>query len=396
MYYRELLQFAEQDNFRRFIDGFVGDSLAREYVQGVQVDIDRYWAESFLFRRLARRRFGDEYSLGESFIESSRHYHLFSDIIHFEYDELFSDDEYFKPPDWDNYCKNRGYPENANPIFIKFLLQQTGERRTRFETNQWEGHPLLYEYRAPCAGLHNFLPFLGVQQQLGVGSGIWSSGTQDSGTAGGFLADNQGKRYMLTCSHVAGPKGSEILYPAPGNFSNPSRIGEVIHSTTLSPKDGKRMCNSASLGNAPEVDLGLVLLDDWIQPNSLVPNFGNINHISSIANMGPYQPVLLNGCTSGTVKGELGPLNVWYEISMQNTPCCFSNLFEITPPRPYYFNSALVKGGDSGAWVVNDTAGMRGWDGMLIGCDGAHAFACFAENILKECDSALTGNLILI
>jgi hypothetical protein len=49
----------------------------------------------------------------------------------------------------------------------------------------------------------------------------------------------------------------------------------------------------------------------------------------------------------------------------------------------------LAKPGDSGAWIVNTSGGITGWDGLLIGGDGTNAYCSYAENIMNTLDKNL-------
>lgn len=395
MYYSELMRFAEQGSFRDFVRGVVGDISASEYVQGVQIGFDRYWLEDQLQKRL-RTHSASAPPFWGSLTEHSREARLF-EHLYFDYDFLSGDDNgYMRPQYWSEYCRVQGYPENARPIFIKFLLRERADQRRSFETDRWGQYPLLYEYRPPCMGTSIVTAFLQTRQ-FSVGSSIGPANSQEVGTAGGFLEDScTGNTYLISCSHVVGPAGSEILYHPRGFKGQPTRVGRVLHSTSLTPKQPNQICNSQSGYPASAVDVGIVQLDDGTSFSPDVPGLGNVNLVSPIAVMGQHQPVLLYGSTSGQVTAELGLLTFWCEIIIKGTAYCFNNLFAITPPHPYYLNSALVKGGDSGAWVVARATGLNSWDGMVIGCDGAQAYCCFADYIMNECSTFLQCNPKLV
>jgi hypothetical protein len=78
-----------------------------------------------------------------------------------------------------------------------------------------------------------------------------------------------------------------------------------------------------------------------------------------VADMSPYDPITFIGSSSGGVAAEVGGLCMSYEIAVAGQPHCFCDLFEMTPPRPWYLNRSLARGGDSGAWVINRGAGCR-------------------------------------
>lgn len=123
--------------------------------------------------------------------------------------------------------------------------------------------------------------------------------------------------------------------------------------------------------------------------------------MTSISSMNPRDPVKFNGQTSHLTAGELDALCLWHEIDLPDpanpgahTSHCFGDIFSLCTPRPWYVNTALARPGDSGAWVVCDSRGVLGWDGMIMAGDGAHAYACFAENIMAYAQAS-NPNLIL-
>jgi hypothetical protein len=117
--------------------------------------------------------------------------------------------------------------------------------------------------------------------------------------------------------------------------------------------------------------------------------------------MNSRDSVTFFGHTSRRTSAELDALCLWQEIELPdpNNPGsriahCFGDIFSICHPRPWYVNTDLARPGDSGAWLVHDSGGIAAWDGMIIAGDGAHAYACFAENIMAYAQ-AVEPNLIL-
>jgi hypothetical protein len=144
------------------------------------------------------------------------------------------------------------------------------------------------------------------------------------------------------------------------------------------------------------LDLAVVELIDGISLNPEVPHIGPIDHLSLIKNMNPRDHVTFVGMKGGRVEAKLGELNVWDLIDVDGQPHCFGDLFVMKHRQPPYLNTSLAEGGDSGAWVVNESNGVVGWDGMLIAGDGTQAYGCFAEKIKQECDSRISNRLALL
>jgi len=386
MYQDFLTLLRNQGSLLHDLDAIQDQSLKDEHVLGVQIGIDRYWSQSYLTRFLGG---GLASQPGRSAL-SWRYFHHFG-----EFPEITLG---YRPPHWGQYCLSRGYSLDANPVYFKFtLLKQPGKaQRMAFSETDLHRHPVMYEYRPPT--IVNSSAFPGSQKNLlSVGVSVWSSSGQQAGTAGGFLRHPaSGQAYLVSCSHILGAVGSDVHFPPPTTRGRSNIIGQVALNFPPAPQTKLLHCSPANLESAAQLDLGLVELRPEVDFDPEIPNLGRVQMTSAISEMGPFDPVSVFGSASGLVNAELGSLCIWQEMTIDNKQCCFRNLFTLTPPYPHGKDARLIESGDSGAWVINTTAGMPAWDGMIIGSDGSCAYACFAETIMDVCTERLNHALAVI
>lgn len=388
--YAELREFADGQNFRAFIDRHIGEALPEGSVRGVHVGADKFWVECWLAEWAWRYvPYPKSYSWPVQRLDIRR-LRTFTDVLTFDFD--------FRPSGWSEHCRSRGYPDDGSPIYIKFILFEDFEWKAQSDLRRsWEGHPLIYEVRPRCRALSLFSGLFS-KAQLSIGSDVGLASPSQPGTAGGFMHDpNIGKAYLVSCAHVLPNSNADVFSPSPSGWTTPKKIGEVLFSVMPPQKGpGSSACNKLASPSATSLDLAVVELTGGISPNPEVPNVGPIDHLSLIKNMSPRDPVIFVGMTSGRVEAKLGELNVWDTIDVDGNPHCFGDLFVMKHRQPPYLNRSLAQSGDSGAWVVNESDGVVGWDGMIIAGDGTQAYGCFAEKIKDECDARISSSLALI
>jgi len=223
-----------------------------------------------------------------------------------------------------------------------------------------------------------------------------------SGTLGGFLKDQNGTVYGVTCAHVAQKdKLSVDVHDVSG--STLTKAGTVAHTSygKLTPLGTKQLCNrvttsemeeqdaeenASSLGAA--VDIALVTLNPPHSGLSTVKRIGTVDTIFNSSQFGSGSAVELRGAVSGYHSGYIGAYAVVYKVLFPNNKLyCFDHMFEVkTPTRfagitPPALASKAVSG-DSGAWICADNGtgnGNKAYCGTLVAVDGVDAYACFAE-----------------
>ena len=289
-----------------------------------------------------------------------------------------------KPSDWDSYCKRKGYAaadswpgESIHPVLVVVILRRPlkdifpkgGDYPRRLGP-----HPIIYEYRMEAEG-------------YALRSGDFLGAAQE-GTLGGFLWNSRDLTYnAVSCAHVlgresVGGKKNRAYSPKPGALGAKVEIGDVIWSQMPSASSTTK-CNSRADPNAPTIDAACAVIDGNTAPNLAFPGAGKITQWTPIASMGQGDPTSFYGNISGHVHAKIKEATIWKEIKLNGTPYCFKDIFALEDTVFQYVAAALAKKGDSGAWVVNATAGVVSWDGMLVGGDGQNAYCCYAANIMS-------------
>ncbi|HTQ39694.1 MAG TPA: hypothetical protein VMJ32_11745 [Pirellulales bacterium] len=314
----------------------------------------------------------------------------------------------FRPPEWDTHCKNMGYPEGSGPFIIRAILRASARaiKPQYIDTSQgirvFEGlYPILFEYRPPCRallgdrfkrslGLNSLKRILGIRKQPAISVGQLNPRT--AGTLGGLLSCRaSGETFIASCAHVLGTTGTSSYRH--GIFANRSRLGTVQFSKLASLKPNGAKCNPVAYPNAESLDVSITKLDEGIETLRGTGEVSSVQRVKPIREMQPYDQVHFRGQASGYVNGQLGGVVIWYQIEFNDGPRCFGRIFEIKSTPPRYIFHELARPGDSGAWIFSMLGEATEWNGMLIGCDGANAYACFAETILGECNSSFPGGL---
>ncbi|MCG8653059.1 MAG: hypothetical protein MI861_24685 [Pirellulales bacterium] len=362
------------------LDALLSDSVSQEEVRGVTLNVDPYWYEYFKFVMRSN------WWLREEGVDNS-----IRRLLKFQHDQDWDQTYRIRPPDWEQYCRRKRFPESADPITIKVAIKTEKALRRREEWPiQFEGHPIEYEYRPP-----SFAFAARVSPSSSIGQSTpWKTAL----TAGGFLKDtSSGDNFLVSCAHGLPGLNSEVRMPSPIDANTCTRIGDVSRRVIPNPNLANTSCNSyANPTDCGSLDMAMVTLDSNVSVDPQIKGVGAVNDISSIANMMQYDHVVFRGKRSGKRSAQLGGLCLWYEINAEvqlndgtitAEPHCFRDIFEITHTRPFYLNTDLAKKGDSGSWVVAIDGQVVSWDGLLIAGDGCRAYACFAELVFDECRS---------
>lgn len=351
------------------VAGFVADPPNIYFsrgIQGVNLEVDRYWLRSYR----TENAFWTETeppSFSYRMRKLLRKAHL---------------DFSWRPPNWAQYCIRKGFGEEAHPATIVVLLGEIPDAEFIAEApRQVNSHPIRYEAREPCVA-HAGVPLLSPGNQIGrLGIvNLQQQGTSTAGTLGGFLRSSaSGQMYGISCEHVCGGPNTVVFHPPPKSPAK-ARVGEVRYATLPAPAP---KCNRV-IQPVPVPDLAVVEIDATVQTSALHPRIGNIHRVTPIIDMTSGDPVTFEGATSGYVEGKIGALNVWRTVTIHGVDHCVGDMFTIEPRQNWYVKPSLSRPGDSGAWILNQTSGITGWDGVLFGGDGVQAYCCFAELVYAE------------
>ncbi len=336
-------------------------SLPMEVVSGVSLRFDPYWLSSYSFYNF---RYPYPYTMAH--VPQLRTFRVHGG---YRYDMSY------RPNDWSDYCASKGLRGDSQPVQVIVILRKElpdgiPESWPRYVD---DGYPIVYEYRPEA-----------VLQALAPGDSV--SGLSN-GTLGGYLWNpTDGRHFAISCAHVF---GSAPTYSTSASSISAGGVvvGKVLESHMPSASTAK--CNSHAQSGTPSVDVAVADLSGGPSIHLPTPSVGKVTLRSQIASLGPGDVVSLTGATSGTVHGTITACNLWKEITFAGATYCFSDLLEVTDATHHYFASSFTRPGDSGAWVVNNSAGHAAWDAMLIGGGGAIAYCAYAENIALAIDPSL-------
>jgi hypothetical protein len=264
--------------------------------------------------------------------------------------------------DWDRRCDEMGYPEGSDPITIIVDVSPDAPDFLRREApRSFQRFPIRYRTAAPA------------EPNIGAGEAVAPAGSNDGGTLGGFLEDGAtGEFYGLTCEHVVGAPGTvveEMINSRP-------RIGVVSHSER-STAGGP--CSQHAKPNAGTIDAALVKLDKGVA----VTNVPKVT-VAALNTVDQDDPVKFQGSSSGVVNTiRVSATTIWKAIDF-GTPVCFADLFMLDFRHATHLVTAVSKGGDSGAWIIEDPSApptVAAWYGMLMAGDRQQSFACHGEHV---------------
>jgi hypothetical protein len=373
----ELRALAQGEQIGSFVEN-PPPGLSVENVSGVGLRIDDYWLSWDLSRpgwiqqgQPPTTVLFSPIGMGPEF---QRHKRMFFGA-RYDFDS--------SPNDWAEYCARSGYVYNAtqtrkgaHPVAVVVILRKP--LSTIFKGGDYPQHvgphPIIYEHRKEAEGY-----------ALNIGGFL---GGAHEGTLGGFLWHKVDLTYhAVSCAHVLGnaatsPRSIRAYSPKPTSFGSRKEIGDVTWSQ-MPPPSGTTKCNSRTDPNAPTVDVAYAIVDSSIVPDLIVPRVGKINMSVPISTIGQSDPVSFVGQKSKKVDARVKEVTIWKELTLNGLPYCFKDIFALEHRNYQYIGQPLGRPGDSGAWVINVTSNVVGWDGMVIGGDGQNLYCCYAENIMS-------------
>lgn len=284
---------------------------------------------------------------------------------------------------WHRLKEEQNQPPSEVPINFHLYFRSDEARREAGEMpRQFLQFGVVADVRPPAAGM---AISLAASDQVGRKS------PANHGTLGGFLRDgNTGTDYAVTCAHVCSLADRDLMHPGPAKKNTVTQVGRVIHSVVPPPSGGARSCY-APWPNPGALDFSLSEVDPSVSTSNHFQRVGSPVLFSPISAICKSDQVEIFAEQSGRVDAEVAMYSIHDEILIDGQKRCFSDIFTLTPPKPFYLNRSILKPGDSGGWVLCQRAGVTSWDGMVFACDGATAYACYAENIVNEARKACSG-----
>ena len=216
------------------------------------------------------------------------------------------------------------------------------------------------------------------------------------GTIGGFLQDTAGKRWGLTCGHVAQSVGLPVtLETADGRTAT----GTVKHSnfSRLIPQRDRAACNRYVEPAFPSVDAALFELEPAHSGLCAVKSVGKVDAILNRMQFNTGERLDMYGAVSRRNTWVVGGFGYSARVRMSGNYYCFSDVFDFSalgwprwmPGRLAAALAARALEGDSGAWLCKQNPGAtsHAYVGNMIAVKGLTGIATFADALLDWADN---------
>jgi len=201
-----------------------------------------------------------------------------------------------------------------------------------------------------------------------------------SGTLGGFLKDQTGTIFGVTCGHV-GQKKTDAA-SAQDVAGATVAIGSVVETNwPLTTSAG--LCQPATAPN--RVDMALTDIALGQVATNHVRGIGRITAIMPLAGLGSGHRVQMAGAVTGADDFDVTGYVITYRTHFHGVYYCFANVYEISgviSNSLFGSYTPIPKLGDSGAWVCcpADPTGTA-LCGMLFAVDHARGYISFTNEM---------------
>ena len=231
------------------------------------------------------------------------------------------------------------------------------------------------------------------------------------GTLGGFLKDQSGQIFGVTCGHVGQQVGNSVTLEDLHNVRYVS-AGIVKNSSfsSLTPTPQSTVCNQYLDNLHTDVDVALIELNSGFVGLNSIKKIGVVDEIYDRYQLQSGSQIWMQGAASGPNSYLIGGYGVTIKVVLQvagkSSHYCFSHVFEIYhpgPPRtgvrtlvPALISQAMTNRplpGNSGAWICFKKAQNYAYFGNLIAVQGANGIATFADSLVNWADTACSLKL---
>ena len=376
---REQMEFADSEAFRKFMEG-LPTFKASQYVHGVFIELHPIWKQIVDNQRASGLPADSSFPLYWPF--------SWDRVPPGPYD---LNPEYF-PKAWRDLCVQHN--KEQRPFIVTLWILP-------FTTEQLEGFRSLDQYtqNQPFFVRFQQRPMAKLAAAVEGASEITAFG---NGALGGFLQDQHGKHWGVTCGHVATVAGSAFSLEDVGGVRYPA-AGTVVHSnySTLVPVGAAGICNPYVAGGNPDTDSALLELGGGFTPLNSVRGLGTIDEIFDRTRLNSGSPVCMSGVKSRVEDYEIGGYGVTLKVEFHMGSVleyhCFSHLFQFYDPTPpaSWMPAKVAQArlarpllGDSGSWVCfRKDAAVCAYFGNLIAVENLTGIATFADSLVKWADA---------
>jgi hypothetical protein len=377
---RTQMEFAATETFRGFLGGLGTLQKAASLIHAIFIDIHPVWRIIVDYRRMTG--FDDHappYQTGSWLVGAAHYAALFQTCRR----ESGPYDLSESSAAWEHICdlhKKDPGPPFIVKIYVLPTTSETVESRRRIEGYAREQRFFTTVIDSPMAVL---------AAQVEGGADIHATGP---GTVGGFLKDQNGNRWGITCGHVAQKTGSSATLG--GGQGQLGRVG-YSNFSTLSPQTQSAVCNQYVAKGNHSVDAALISVAKPHRAMDSVQGIGRIDTIFDRTQLNSGNIVSMTGALSNTNDYEIGGYGVTSKVRLSSGAAyyCFSDLFDFYAPSnapgwvPGRVAQSVVPrplGGDSGSWLCfNHSPNLYAYFGTMIAVRGAVGVATFADSLIQ-------------
>jgi hypothetical protein len=377
---RAQMEFASSEVFQGFMAGLDRLENARSVIHAIFIDIHPVWKIIMDYRRITGFSDHTVPFPTASWVAYAAHYAALSQACLREngpYDLSQSSSI------WKEICglhKKDPGPPFIVKVYVLPTSSTTLESRHRIEGYAAEQRFFISVVDAPMAVL---------AAQVEGGADIHATGP---GTLGGFLKDQHGKCWAVTCGHVAQKTGSQAALG--GGAGN---LGVVGYSNflNLTPQLASGMCNQYVVKGNHSVDAALIEPAKSHKVMDSVQGLGRIDMIFDRTRLNSGNTVSMTGAMSSTNDYEIGGYGVTAKVRLSNGSgyYCFSDVFDFSAPptAPGWVPGRIAQAaaprplqGDSGSWLCfNHSPNSYAYFGSMIAVRGAVGIAIFADSLIQ-------------
>jgi hypothetical protein len=378
---RAQMEFAATETFQTFLTGLTRFEKAPSVIHAIFIDIHPVWKIIMDYRRMTG--FGDflpVFPNTASWMTYAAHYAALCQMS-----KQAGGPYDLEEPSvvWKEVC-HAHKKDAGQPFIVKvYVLPSTSE--TLESRRQIEGYAREQNFFTSVIDS----PMAVLAAQVEGGADISATGP---GTLGGFLKDQHGDLWGVTCGHVAQTPGSPAaLAGGQGN------LGCVAHSnfSKLSPQSQSAVCNQYVVKSRDSVDAALIDVSKSHRAMDSVLGLGRVDTIFDRTRLNSGSIVSMTGAMSGTNDFQIGGYGVTAKVQLSSGAAyyCFSDVFDFAavvnapgwvPRRLVQAASPWPLQGDSGSWLCfNHSPNLYAYFGSMIAVRGGVGVAIFADSLIQ-------------
>jgi hypothetical protein len=363
--------FSRTPIFRNFLDGLAGLEWTNRIVHGVFIELHPIWRRVIDYERAVRSGFDWP-------------------IVPLPWIQCGPYDPSYVPDLWRRQYLEKWHKEGPFLVKIYVLPTNSETHNDRKKIEEYaRGQPFF------AVVVDSPLPTMAAAIE-----GAAEISATMTGTLGGFLKDQNGETWGLTCGHVAQSTTHDVvLENVEGRRLKNACSIVYTNFTQLKKLAPQQLCHSSGTATDVRVDLALLQVDNALAPQDTVKGLsGKIDAVYDKNKLDSGSSVVVRGSVTGPHEYTVQGFGVTQKVGLNGTEdqYCFSDVFDFATDTQNRLQRALAPlpvHGDSGSWVLFERDFNYALYGMVFAVRGARAIAAFAESITAWAADKWTLNL---